>query len=83
MQAIVPSPAELRAALDAAKERPRGLLIGGGFSDEEAAEGEAAFRAWDPSATLVVVRVTPGTVEKVGPAGVAGWIKGELDARFA
>eukprot|EP00877_Chromochloris_zofingiensis_P002477 jgi/Chrzof1/1222/Cz01g45090.t1 len=69
---------QLRAVIQAAPEQPRGLLIGGGFTDDEAEQGAAVIKEINPSAK--VVRVTPGTIEKVGPAGVAQWIKQQLDA---
>ena len=61
------------------------MIIGGGFSDDEA---QAATKAWGEYVKEVgvegtaVVRVSPGTLEKVGPAGVTDYVLEELKTKF-
>src|SRR5271169_4489787 len=71
------SPTNVGIISRALAPRPKALIIGGGFSDEEA---EGAIKAWEEYVKEVgvegtaVIRVSPGTLQKVGPAGVADWV---------
>jgi hypothetical protein len=79
------SPANVGIVSRALFPRPKALIIGGGFSDDET---KAATKAWEEYVKEVgaegtaVVRVSPGTLEKVGPAGVADYVIEELKSKF-
>jgi hypothetical protein len=79
------SPANVGIVSRALVPRPKALIIGGGFSDEEA---QAATKAWEEYVKEVgaegtaVVRVSPGTLEKSGPTGVADYVLEELESKF-
>ena len=79
------SPANIAVISRALAPRPKVLIIGGGFSDEQA---EGAIEAWDEYVKEVgvegtaVIRVTPGTLQKVGAAGIVDWLVEELKVKF-
>ena len=79
------SPSDLAVALRVLEPSPQALLIGGGYSDEEAANARAAFDAYMKELDIPngkVVRVDPGVIDKVGPKGVAAWVLEQLQAHF-
>ncbi|KNC98166.1 uncharacterized protein SPPG_06571 [Spizellomyces punctatus DAOM BR117] len=68
---------DIPRSLQAASTRPKGFVIGGGFDDTSAKEAEQLAKAFDKA--IQVVRVPQGYMQKVGPDGVATWIKQQLD----
>jgi hypothetical protein len=79
------SPANVGIVSRALLPRPKVLLIGGLFSDEEA---ESGIKAWEEYVKEVgvgdtaVIRVGPTLMQEVGPPGVTDWIVGELKRKF-
>jgi hypothetical protein len=79
------SPANLGVISRVLRPRPRALLIGGGFSDEEV---EGGIKAWEEYVKEVgvegtaVIRVPVGTLQKIGEGRVADWVSGELKRNF-
>ena len=76
---------ELAGALRVLEPRPQALLIGGGYTDQEAGQAELVFDEYKKDVGLekgTVVRVGPGVLDKVGREGVGVWIVGELEAYF-
>ena len=79
------SPANVGIISRALFPRPKVLIIGGNFSDEEA---ESGIKAWEEYVKEVgvgdtaVIRVGPSLMQEVGPTGVADWIIGELQRKF-
>jgi len=79
------SPANVGIVSRALFPRPKALIIGGGFSDEEA---ESGIKAWEDYVKEVgvegtaVIRVGPTTMREIGPAGVTDWLIGELKSKF-
>ena len=75
----------LKTVILALLPRPKVLVIGGGYSDEEAS---VARQMWDEYTTkygvdnAVVVRVVPGILQSSGRDGLADWILGELKKSF-
>ena len=79
------SDSELALVLRVLEPRPQALLIGGGYTDEEAEKAQAVFDEYTKEMDISngkLVRVASGVVEKVGPKGVAGWILEELQGHF-
>lgn len=79
------SGASLDVVLRALHPRPKALIIGGGFSDEEIAPGQKVWEQYVKDVGITdaaLVRVLPGTIEKVGKGGVAEWIVGEMRKAF-
>ena len=75
---------ELALALRVLEPRPQ-VLLGGGYSDEDAEKAQAMFDEYTKEMDIAngkLVRVAPGVVEKVGPKGVAGWILEQLQGHF-
>ena len=76
---------ELAAALRVLEPRPQALLVGGGFTDEEAEQAKLVFDEYKKDVELergTVVRVGQGVLDKVGREGVGKWIVGELETFF-
>jgi hypothetical protein len=65
--------------------RPKALIIGGGFSEEEA---KPAREVWEEYVKefgvndAVLVRYRPGPLGQGGPKAAADWIIGELEKAF-
>ena len=79
------SDSELAVALRVLEPQPQALLIGGGYTDEEADKAQAVFDEYTKETGISngkLVRVAPGVVEKVGPKGVAGWVLEQLQGHF-
>ncbi len=79
------SDSELAMALRVLEPRPQTLLIGGGYTDEEAEKAQAVFDEYTKEMDISngkMVRVASGVVEKVGPKGVAGWVLEQLQEHF-
>ena len=76
---------ELTLALRVLEPRPQVLLLGGGYSDEDAEKAQAVFDEYTKEMDIPngkLVRVAPGVVQKVGAKGVAGWILEQLQGHF-
>ncbi|OAP63175.1 hypothetical protein AYL99_02402 [Fonsecaea erecta] len=71
--------------LDTLHPAPEGVIVGGGFSDEEGEEMrrlvEARGRAGDGT-PMRFVKVPSGTLERSGPEGLVGTIKELLGEAF-
>ena len=79
------SDSELALVLRVLEPRPQALLLGGGYSDEDAENAQAVFDEYKKEMDIPngkLVRVAPGVVEKVGPKGVAGWVLEQLQGHF-
>ena len=79
------SDSELAVALRVLEPQPQALLIGGGYTDEDAYKAQAVFDEYTKYTGISngkLVRVAPGVVEKVGPKGVAGWVLEQLQGHF-
>lgn len=79
------SSSELALALRVLNPLPRVLLVGGGYTDEEADQAKEVFKEYAKEVEVAdgtVVRVGPGVLDKVGRDGVGKWIVGELDEWF-
>ena len=77
--------AELAVALRVLEPRPQALLIGGGYTDEEAKQAQTVFDEYKKEVSLekgTVVRVGPGVLNKVGREGVGKWIIEQLEEYF-
>jgi hypothetical protein len=76
------TPESLDVVLRTLVPRPKALILGGNFSDEQVAPG---IKVWEKYVNDVggsgtaLVRVPPGTLEKVGKEGLSEWIIKELD----
>lgn len=76
------SSASLALALRVLEPRPQALLIGGGYSDAEAADAHAVFYEYANEVGMLegtVVVVRHGVAMR---DGVAMWVIGELKAHF-
>lgn len=79
------SDSELAIALRVPEPRPRAILIGGGYTDEEADRAQAVFDEYTKEAGISngkLIRVVPGVVEKVGSTGVGDWVYEQLQGHF-
>ena len=79
------SDSELALALRVLEPPPQALLIGGGYTDEDADKAQAVFDEYTKEMGISngrLVRVEPGVVERVGPKGVAGWVLEQLQGHF-
>ena len=79
------SDSELALALRVLEPPPQALLIGGGYTDEDADKAQAVFDEYTKEMGISngrLVRVEPGVVERVGPNGVAGWVLEQLQGHF-
>ena len=79
------SDSELALVLRVLEPRPQALLLGGGYTDEDAQKAQAVFDEYTKEMDIPngkLVRVAPGVVEKIGPKGVAGWVLEQLQGHF-
>ena len=79
------SDSELALVLRVLEPRPQALLLGGGYTDEDAEKAQAVFDEYTKETDIPngkLVRVASGVVEKVGPKGVAGWVLEQLQEHF-
>jgi hypothetical protein len=79
------TPESLDVVLRALVPRPKALILGGNFSDEQVAPG---IKVWEKyvqdvgGSGTVLVRVSPGTLERIGKEGLSDWIIQELDKTY-
>ena len=79
------SDSELALVLRVLEPRPQALLLGGGYTDEDAEKAQAVFDEYTKEMDIPngkLIRVAPGGVQTVGPTGVAGWVLEQLQGHF-
>jgi len=75
---------DLELAMEILNPRPGICIVGGGLGDEDAAIVERTYEAFCARTETkgLFVRVTPGTLEKYGRAGVFNYVMEELEKKF-
>lgn len=76
---------DLGVALRVLEPRPRAIVVGRGYSEEEADEVRKAFTEYHKDVDLdagVVIKITDEIFDKVGKEGIARWVLQQLQHHF-
>lgn len=76
---------ELALALRVPEPRPQALMVGGGYTDEEAKQARDVFESYQKEvgfSTGTFVRVDPGALNAKGPDAIGKYCVEQLNATF-